>query len=379
MIDAQRPSRAGRERHVKLKNSICFATMLAASWGCDDAVGGGGPSATSPTTDAASPVVRGDAAAAQRDAAPPTVDCDEAPNGTPCGTPGSGKHCVLEACVENTCGDGIIVEEDNEECDDGNEDDGDGCSERCDEEQPDAGRDAGADGGSDAGTDAAAAPDASSGVEAGMNAGGDAAVSMDAALDSAVSSDASGDATARTDAAADTGSDTGTPGSDAALEAGHEAGTDAAGHEHDASVTEDAGHEQDAATVDTGVPMPTCAACAEANCRAFQGADLVAGCFTAVSTDFGASAGDPTFIQECTDTVACARQHSCGFTAARQAQDCYCGTNDGDTCTARGPAADAPCLTQWQHATRSTTNAQVLERFSDLAYPAGWAYYLTVP
>jgi cysteine-rich repeat protein len=55
--------------------------------------------------------------------------CDEAPDGTPCGS-GSDYHCVFSVCLQNVCGDQVVVSGD-EECDDGNELDGDGCDARC--------------------------------------------------------------------------------------------------------------------------------------------------------------------------------------------------------------------------------------------------------
>jgi cysteine-rich repeat protein len=41
-------------------------------------------------------------------------------------------HCIFNACVKNACGDGYSAG--NEECDDGNQVDGDGCSARCTDE-----------------------------------------------------------------------------------------------------------------------------------------------------------------------------------------------------------------------------------------------------
>ncbi len=61
--------------------------------------------------------------------ADPVATCDEAPNGTPCGEPGKGTHCLFDACVKNACGDGVKAG--GEACDDGDELDGNGCSARC--------------------------------------------------------------------------------------------------------------------------------------------------------------------------------------------------------------------------------------------------------
>lgn len=65
----------------------------------------------------------------QSDAGPRTVVCDGAPDGTPCGSPSDRTHCIFDACVRNACGDGVPAF--GEECDDGDEEDGDGCSSRC--------------------------------------------------------------------------------------------------------------------------------------------------------------------------------------------------------------------------------------------------------
>src|SRR5687768_3238482 len=61
------------------------------------------------------------------------TECDEAPEGTPCGGSSRDMHCIFDACVENACGDGVRAGA--EACDDGNERDGDGCDERCREEE----------------------------------------------------------------------------------------------------------------------------------------------------------------------------------------------------------------------------------------------------
>lgn len=57
------------------------------------------------------------------------AECDQAAGGTPCGDPGSGFHCIFNACVKNSCGDGYVGG--IEECDDGDQVDGNGCSALC--------------------------------------------------------------------------------------------------------------------------------------------------------------------------------------------------------------------------------------------------------
>jgi cysteine-rich repeat protein len=62
------------------------------------------------------------------------AECDGAQFGTPCGDGDRVQHCIFDACVENACGDHVKTED--EECDDGNERDGDGCSAHCRGELP---------------------------------------------------------------------------------------------------------------------------------------------------------------------------------------------------------------------------------------------------
>ncbi|HVZ37363.1 MAG TPA: hypothetical protein VG963_33310, partial [Polyangiaceae bacterium] len=134
------------------------------------------------------------------------------------------------------------------------------------------------------------------------------------------------------------------------------------------------GADSGATVVDAGTGA--CQACQNANCRDYMGIDLVHGCFEAVDPEYGADGSDPDFIQQCTDVVACAHEKQCGYGDGGEASDCYCGSANVDTCAANGPAADAPCSQQWQKATRTIVNAEVQVRFTDLSYPAGWAYFL---
>jgi cysteine-rich repeat protein len=57
------------------------------------------------------------------------AECDQAPDGTPCGKPGQPTHCIYNVCVRNACGDGVVAEA--EQCDDGNQRDHDGCDSHC--------------------------------------------------------------------------------------------------------------------------------------------------------------------------------------------------------------------------------------------------------
>jgi cysteine-rich repeat protein len=130
-------------------------------------------------------------------------------------------------------------------------------------------------------------------------------------------------------------------------------------------------------TCTTEGPVKTaCDTCRDTNCRNYLGVDLVHGCFEAVNGDFGADPTDPKFIQDCVNVITCARANHCAYSADKAAAGCYCGSNSVDACAASGPAADAKCVPQWQAATRTTVNADVQVRFTDLSYPAGWAYFL---
>jgi cysteine-rich repeat protein len=57
--------------------------------------------------------------------APLTLDCTGKADGTECG---SGLICVMNACVSSRCGDGYKDTATGEECEDGNDTDGDGCA-----------------------------------------------------------------------------------------------------------------------------------------------------------------------------------------------------------------------------------------------------------
>lgn len=122
---------------------------------------------------------------------------------------------------------------------------------------------------------------------------------------------------------------------------------------------------------------PACTQCRNAQCRNYQGSglDVVGGCFEKVNPALGANPADPTFLQECIDVVSCAYIKNCS-TGPNGLAQCYCGSALPDACINSGPAADAACLPQVQHAARATSNADVTQRLSDLAYPVGWAFFL---
>ncbi|HVZ31676.1 MAG TPA: DUF4215 domain-containing protein [Polyangiaceae bacterium] len=131
-----------------------------------------------------------------------------------------------------------------------------------------------------------------------------------------------------------------------------------------------------------------CAACQKAQCTNYMGAglDVIQGCFRMddaakqLRAQFGAPEGDPQFAQSCIDVVNCALIHRCGLecasTGGRGPDGCYCGSAMIDSCAADGPAVDAPCAQEWLTAARTNINADVQIRYTDVVYPLGWAYAL---
>jgi cysteine-rich repeat protein len=343
--------------------------------------------------------------AASADAVPHTVEsCGKMPNGTLCGTRGSGTLCIDESCVRNVCGDSIVVQ--GEQCDDGNHSGGDGCSDTCrwekldscgngtvdaNEECDDANDDdedhctsrckaarcgdgfASAmeecdDGNSDDTDDCTGkckppTPEQVLADRARRAGSPIAAAWMFGKSGERGGESAAGARSAAAGAAGGAGAASGAGGAGGSGSGGKGSGANAPG-EVSANVSGDAGVND------------KCQACREANCRNVLGADILAGCMEAVNSTFGAPAGDPEFVQQCSEVVACARENQCAYRAERQAAPCYCGSISVDECQEKGPAEDAPCMAEWQAATRTTNNALVLTRFSDLAFPAGWAYQL---
>jgi hypothetical protein len=122
---------------------------------------------------------------------------------------------------------------------------------------------------------------------------------------------------------------------------------------------------------------PDCQACREKECSHFTalGRDVLSGCFKQVDTSQGADANDPDFIADCTAVMQCAQQAHCTGDPAGPAA-CYCGSRALEDCIEHGPAADAPCVAQWQRAARTQSHEELSERFSDMKYPAGWAFQM---
>lgn len=129
----------------------------------------------------------------------------------------------------------------------------------------------------------------------------------------------------------------------------------------------------------SAAPQPraeACQSCRERECSNYAGSgmDVVKGCTQAVDEKF-ADKTDSTFIEDCTSFVRCAKQNHCAESPIGAA-GCYCGSRNLDDCIANGPGADAPCVEQIRRATRTSSNQELVVRFSDVKYPSGWANYM---
>jgi cysteine-rich repeat protein len=360
------------------------------------------------------------------------ADCDGAPNGTPCAAAGHRMHCLFDACVRNACGDGVPAF--GEECDDGDEIDGDGCNSHCKLEvapgcgngvrEPGEDCDDGNTDDGDACTADCSDPVCGDGIvstgeecDDGNRTNGDtctARCQLPSALcgngmqDDAEACDdgnmvagdgcendctltpiessggGSGGASAGTGG---NGGDAGTSGGSGGM-GGGSGGMDTGTGGMDTG-TGGMGSGTGGMDTDTGGmgggPSPECEACRNANCTAYQGVDFVAGCFDLGANGETARGGfSATFtaaqVQTCVDALTCAEANGCGHVLGAIANDCYCGAfHSGfglDECIASGPEGAPPCRRQWEAASGQTTPSLVLGAISDLSTPVGWAYFI---
>lgn len=119
-----------------------------------------------------------------------------------------------------------------------------------------------------------------------------------------------------------------------------------------------------------------------AGCRNYKGIDVYDTCLSNVSQqalDFGVDRYDPdypNFVMKCARVVHCALEHDCFSDPVTGGTGCYCGSADPDTCLIQGPAPDAPCAREWEAAARSDSKEEVAVRSADLAFPSAWAFFL---
>lgn len=339
------------------------------------------------------------------DASARVAVCDQAADGTACG---QDKHCLFNACVENACGDGVRAGD--EVCDDGNERDGDGCDQRCRMEPPPGCGNGELEPGEEC-EDSLTTQRGDCTEICTLARCGDNIVSPSEECDDGNTSNSDrcssrcrdiplpcGNGVIDADEACDDGntedgdtcsSSCDLPEQDAGADAndsGASAEVDAGGSSLDAGAPSDAGMS----TLDAGAALdagptgpstniphetPACAACRNDNCRAFQGLgfDFVAACLEG-GDGFGTPrSGDPSFVQECIDTMNCAYTNKCGYSAAGLLQ-CFCGSKDASACQAAG-AADGPCQAEIYGAARTNQLSTLIGSFGDISLPIGVANY----
>ncbi len=275
-----------------------------------------------------------------RDGGRVVAECDGAAQGTPCGDPGDRTHCIFDACIRNACGDGVPAG--GEECDDGDELDGDGCSARCHMEvAPGCGNEV---------------------LEPGEECDDGNTASGDRCEATCTLPVTTGDGDG----------DVGDGDGDGIIDVGDGDG------DGDGDQVVDAGDGDGDGDADAGVLSPTCTPCRDTYCRDYEGSgiDLVAGCFEAIQAGNDIPEPDPLFVQHCTEAVSCAFTNDCGYNLARGPVECYCGSRSTDDCQAMGPGPDAQCVQEWTDATRGTSNASILDLFSEFSRPSGWAFYV---
>lgn len=342
--------------------------------------------------------------------------CADVPNGTACGAAGYGLQCMNGSCGQNTCGDSVVFHK--EQCDDGNASDGDGCSANCRWEALAGCGNGSVDEGEEC-DDHNAVDDDECTLRCTLARCGDGVKAKSEACDDGNSSDVDGctvgckvssreqlaaaerrvtSGDAELDKPADkeqlarsnigsngnltstvttaSGSSVQLPGFSARSRSARGAqGSAGAGGSASASNYPGVGVNTNPLRKAEDDPELACETCRKSQCRTYLETDLVAGCYEAVNTDFGAAPNDPGFLAACQDVMNCATTHNCGFDS-NQASTCYCGSISIDECAANGPGEDAPCVHEWQVATQSTNNMQILERMTDHRYPAAWAFHL---
>lgn len=280
--------------------------------------------------------------------------CDNAPLGMPCGKRGSQMYCIAQVCVRNVCGDGVKAE--LEECDDGNQRDGDACSAQC--------RSAGASVCGNGKVELAEACDDGNDNE---QDGCDSRCRL--SRNTPVSEAGKGMTPAQAGAASGQG------GMMAAAGVGGSAGELVAAGSGGGPVLAGSGGAGGAGGASAGpVPSAACAMCRDTHCRSYGQLDVVSGCLERIDVTQGADAQDFNFIDDCRQVVACAIAQRCADTIFGVAS-CYCGTTQSSACAANGPGP-GQCLAEIQRATRSADPTEIMLRMRSKSIPMGWAFDL---
>jgi cysteine-rich repeat protein len=292
------------------------------------------------------------------DAGPPLPDadrvaeCDQAPEGTPCGE--SGEHCVLGVCAGNLCGDGVTAGD--EQCDDGNDLDGDTCTADC--RLGYVCRDGRLDPGEEC-DDGNRIHDDSCSNGCQLVVCGNDRIDPGEECDDGNRSDGDGCSQAcktiqcgnlRVDPGESCDDRQGCPGEGQLCKA------DCSGCEQD-----------------------LCGLCVEQKCTDYQGSglNLFAGCRVAVDLVIAPTPMEG-FIQKCTALDDCVRANDC-YSAEVGPVACFCGDLAVDACQQADVAA-GPCAELYPPATgcggEENVNNCVLNTFIDLTRPSGWSNFL---
>lgn len=281
------------------------------------------------------------------------LSCDGAADGTECGEPGRGWHCVFIVCARNVCGDTVIADE--EQCDDGNDVSGDGCSRRCEID---------------------AAP-AMAICRNGVLDPGEECDDGNRTHDDACSNDC------RINACSNVRLDPGEECDD-----GNAVDDDACSNACTLNVCGnqrvDPGETCDGDVVDglacnrdcSGRGVDECVACMGERCAESYSYDVFTSCRVAVNPD---QVGNPLqgFVDKCTALDDCVRRNGC-YDPSLGILPCYCGAGvASDQCQA-GLEVRGACITETERATACVANDSncVLSLLLDLTLPSGFANYL---
>lgn len=376
-----------RRTLIRRESIVLWGTLL---FGCGD-----GEKATRDTAAATS---------AEGGTALPADPCLKAKPGKSCG---EGRHCIEARCAENVCGDGVAAG--TEECDDGNQVVGDGCSPSCklrplscgdavvdDAEECDDGNWFGEDTCSNDCTENRCGNGRQEGREEcdDGNEVDDDGCSLkctenrcrNGRLDPGEECDDGNQihADGCSNGCLDLGCgnrrvDDATRGGDEECDDGNAVNDDGCANactlNKCGNARVDPGEVCDGPTADLicsddckqATKNDACADCRNMNCRLFNDSlDLIAGCL---------EAPDQAFRDQCTAMIDCAKANDCGYDAVGAQYECFCGTADLGACQTEG-VANGPCQAEWWAGSRTDSLADLVGNLSVIALPSGMAWYL---
>jgi cysteine-rich repeat protein len=313
----------------------------------------GTPSAFQPPNDAGVPTLpRKDASSAVV-----VAECDQATDGTPCGDT-AGSHCVFGLCLANQCGDGVVAGD--EQCDDGNDRDGDGCPADCKEVT--VCRDGELDPGEECDDGNRVNDDACSNSCLANECGNG---RLDYGEECDDGNTRNGDACDATCGVVACGN--------GRLELG-EACDGIAGCPSGQSCNDEC----------SGCEGDPCQDCVVAKCSDYQGIPLYQGCYLAPDPAY-AERPMVRFTEKCVALDECIRRNLNCYDPDRT-HACFCGTNSAgdlltpDQCVA-ATAVNGPCAEFYPAATGCETAEKVpecvLDFATDFSKPVGWSYFLS--